>query len=135
MELRQWRALFPQRILERGLRCDEQGAVAQETCTGGVIRAAVQGSGDYEVELALEGERIQDWECTCPYGAGGTPCKHLAAVFRCVEQGALVPRPSMESLVAGLDEGQAKALLARLDSRVERAIRRALKGPGGLAEG
>lgn len=41
MELRQWRALFPQRILERGLRCDEQGAVAQETCTGGVIRAAV----------------------------------------------------------------------------------------------
>ena len=42
--------------------------------------AEVEGTDTYEVEVLLEGEKIEDWSCDCPYD-GGDVCKHVVAVL------------------------------------------------------
>ena len=115
MDWSEWRQLFPDRMVRRGLDYYEKGLVGQLEQDGDAVRALVRGTRDYQVELALEGTLIADWRCTCPYGGDGTPCKHLAAVFFALERGKASERiRPLEALVAGLTARQAKTLLLRL---------------------
>ena len=115
MTLSQWRALFPPRILQRGLDYYADGRVQLLSREDNRVSAVVSGTEQYHVELDLERGLIAQWSCDCPYGADGTPCKHLAALLRQLEEADRKDGPlPLEELVAGLSGHQARALLLRL---------------------
>lgn len=128
MLLRTWRELFPPHILRRGRAYFEEGAVESICRSGNTVHAAVLGSERYRVEIGLENGGIADWACDCPYGADGTPCKHLAAVLyeleRMDEESPDEPSPDqgdLKTLVERLDLPTARMLLLRLTERDEKA--------------
>lgn len=43
-------------------------------------QAYVEGSDTYDVEVQLDGDKVTDWSCTCPYDHGPV-CKHVVAVL------------------------------------------------------
>ena len=81
MERTIWKELFEPRILQRGYDYYLTGAVKSLNTRENRVEAEVLGSELYEVEAEFDGGRISHWHCNCPYAAGGTPCKHLAAVL------------------------------------------------------
>ena len=52
----------------------------------------VHGTGDYEVDIRFENEKVTA-ECTCPYSGEGK-CKHIAAVVLAVQDGQIDRNPS-----------------------------------------
>lgn len=76
-----WYSLFRQHILDRGIEYYEDGYVTDFACTGNSIKALVDGSDIYDVEISLDGEEVLDMYCSCPYAADGHNCKHMAAVL------------------------------------------------------
>lgn len=87
MEGWEWRKLFPPKILERGEDYYVRGQVKALARAGDLVSAIVGGGQDYQVELAFQGKLLEEWQCSCPYGQNGAPCKHLAAVFLALECG------------------------------------------------
>ena len=47
--------------------------------------AIVEGTEEYEVEILLEGDSVEDMFCDCPYAEDGNACKHMAAVLFAVD--------------------------------------------------
>lgn len=45
------------------------------------------GTEDYQVEIEIHDDRIQDVFCDCPYAEDGNYCKHMAAVLYEIEEG------------------------------------------------
>ena len=76
-----WYRLFRQHILDRGIEYYEDGYVTEFAYTDNSIKASVEGSAIYDVEIALDGEDVLDMHCSCPYAADGHNCKHMAAVL------------------------------------------------------
>ena len=76
-----WERLFASRILDRGYDYYYDGAVEDLKYSDKCIRAHVQGTEDYEVEITLDDGEIVDMDCSCPYAADGHHCKHMAAVL------------------------------------------------------
>ena len=73
-------------ILERGYDYFEEGCVTKvENLGHGDYEATVEGSDTYTVRLHLEGKRITDYECDCPYDKGPV-CKHVVAVLYHLQQ-------------------------------------------------
>ena len=139
MLLRMWRELFPPHILHRGQTYFEEGAVDSIHRSGDLVEATVLGSELYRVEIGLENGKVADWTCNCPYGADGTPCKHLAAVLYELEgmerESPDEPFPNREdlkTLVERLDLPTARALLLRLaawDEKTADLLRLAVEPP------
>lgn len=76
------------RILERGLKYFESGAVQEpEELETGLYEAVVEGSDDYTVQLRVAGDAITEHTCDCPYD--GAVCKHVVALIFELQQGAL----------------------------------------------
>ena len=73
--------LIPEEILERGRKLRKKGQVLELQRKEDIIEALVKGSyyPCYEVRVKVKGQKIADWECTCPYE--GEVCKHVAAVI------------------------------------------------------
>lgn len=44
------------------------------------VSAEVDGSRMYRVKILIDGDRILDWSCSCPYDLGDI-CKHVVAVL------------------------------------------------------
>lgn len=76
-----WYRLFRQHILDRGIEYYEGGYVTEFAYTDNNIKASVDGSDIYDVEISLDGEDVLDMYCSCPYAADGHNCKHMAAVL------------------------------------------------------
>lgn len=101
----------------RGEEYWSDGSVLSIVQRGDQIVAEVQGSGyqPYTVTVELDGDKIVDADCTCPYDWGGW-CKHIvAALLACGEEPERVEeRPSLTDLLAGLDAQQLRSLIVRL---------------------
>ena len=72
-----WKDLFQEHILDRGESYYFDGAVLELHKTG---------TEDYEVDIEMEGGRICEMYCSCPYAEGGNNCKHMAAVLFEIEE-------------------------------------------------
>ena len=76
-----WYRLFRQHILDRGIEYYEDGYVTEFAYMDNSIKASVDRSDIYDVEISLDGEEVLDMYCSCPYAADGNNCKHMAAVL------------------------------------------------------
>lgn len=73
------RRLAGDKFYQRGRDYFLQGRVEEIECDGEVMRASVQGSQDYTVNLRGD-DGILDYACDCPVGSEGEFCKHCVAV-------------------------------------------------------
>lgn len=62
------------------------GAVLELHKTEHGYHGVVEGTEDYEVDIEMEGGRICEMYCSCPYAEGGNNCKHMAAVLFEIEE-------------------------------------------------
>lgn len=76
-----WKKLFEPHILERGYGYYLNNAVNNLEVSEHTIRADVEGTENYEVEISLVDGDIEEMYCSCPYAIGGWNCKHMAAVL------------------------------------------------------
>ena len=76
-----WKKLFAQHILDRGYDYFCDGAVEELECHNHIITATVCGTEDYDVEITLGENTVEDLYCSCPYAEAGSHCKHVAAVL------------------------------------------------------
>lgn len=68
-------------VLQRGYDYFQDGRVTEVNDLGdGVYEATVEGAEPYTVRLHLEGNRVTEYDCDCPYDRGPV-CKHVAAVL------------------------------------------------------
>lgn len=73
------------KIVARGENYYWEGAVFQlEEKSPGEWVAGVHGSEDYRVEVSLEDDCLNYWECDCPYE--GEFCKHVVAVLLAIRE-------------------------------------------------
>ena len=87
MTLTNFEGLVEAKIVERGYDYYKRGRTAKVEKVGeGEFNAIAFGSDDYEVYVKIEGERIVEYECDCPYDWGNT-CKHAVAVFYQIRYG------------------------------------------------
>lgn len=76
--------LVPFKIWQRGMDYYEDGAVsALEEISPGEWTATVEGTECYTVEISLNGDEVEAWECDCPYDMGDI-CKHIVAVVMAI---------------------------------------------------
>ena len=81
-----WKDLFQGHILDRGEAYYFDGAVFELHKTEHGYHAAVEGTEDYEVDIEMEGGRVCEMYCSCPYAEDGNNCKHMAAVLFEIEE-------------------------------------------------
>ena len=77
----EWKRLFKPHILERGYQYYLEGNVGDIKIADDEINAEVYGSEDYQVEIWLDNNEVDEMYCTCAYAEGGKNCKHMAAVL------------------------------------------------------
>ena len=76
-----WESLFKSHIRERGYDYYADNRVRIISADEHKIKACVDGSDVYEIEIDVDAGNIISMECDCPYAAGGNNCKHMAAVL------------------------------------------------------
>ena len=81
-----WKDLFQEHILARGEAYYFEGAVLELHNTEHGYHAVVEGTEDYEVDIEMEGGRVCEMYCSCPYAENGNNCKHTAAVLFEIEE-------------------------------------------------
>ena len=87
MTLTNFEGFVEAKIVERGYDYYKRGRIAKvEQVDKGEFSAIAFGSEDYEVYVKIDGERIIEYECDCPYEWGNT-CKHAVAVFYQIRYG------------------------------------------------
>jgi uncharacterized Zn finger protein len=87
MTLTNFEGLVEAKIVERGYDYYKRGRIQKVEQVGdGEFSAVAFGSDDYEVYVKIDGERIVEYECDCPYDWGDT-CKHAVAVFYQIRYG------------------------------------------------
>lgn len=73
---------FASHIWQRGVDMYYDNAVLSFSFEDDVIKATVNGSEYYEVEIVLDENRgVHSLDCDCPYANKGNTCKHMAAVL------------------------------------------------------
>ncbi len=112
----QWKDLFERVILTRGYEYYRDDLVSDLRITPEIIRADVEGSEDYEVEIEREHGQITSMYCSCPYADGGKNCKHMAAVLYAAENQGDKPQESVDiaALVKAAKPEQLRAFLTSL---------------------
>lgn len=77
----EWKYLFGSTILNRGYEYYLGGYVKDLKINQGMIRAKVDGSEFYDVEVMVENDEIVSMKCTCSYAKRRNHCKHMAATL------------------------------------------------------
>ncbi|MEP6925864.1 MAG: SWIM zinc finger family protein [Pyrinomonadaceae bacterium] len=81
LTLDNFETLIEPKILERGADYFKSGSVLKiQKVADGEFSAWVMGSRDYNVLVKLDGTKVVNYECDCPYDWGDI-CKHVAAVL------------------------------------------------------
>lgn len=117
------------KIVERGYDYYKRGRVAQVEQVGdGEFSAIAFGSDDYEVYVKIDGERIVEYECDCPYEWGAT-CKHAVAVFYQIRDGKFTSAASekFSSILKDLPDKTLRSFVLKLlkkDRRFRRKFQR-----------
>jgi len=131
-----WQHFFREHILDRGYNYYYKGAVESISFDNDILTAVVRGSEDYDVEISLLKNNIDDMHCSCPHADDGNNCKHMAAVLAAFENGAYKPNKesikkseiqrekSIESLVSDADENIIKSFLTQTLRDDERLLAR-----------
>jgi len=117
-----WKKQFQPWILARGEAYFQEGCVQDLVRTEDGYEALVHGSEDYEVNIILDGDSIQDMFCDCPYAEDGNNCKHMAAVLFAVMATDEVPSNTKceeddippADLVASIPEMELRPLITEL---------------------
>jgi hypothetical protein len=91
---------------ERGMRYYERGAVTAIERVDDLLRATVQGSRPYDVQVTLSQGSYADGRCSCPDDAA--PCKHIVATV--LASGDVDPVGDDRSLDTVLSAASAEAL-------------------------
>lgn len=87
MTLNNFEGLVEKKIVDRGYDYYQRGRVAKVERIGEVEFSAVAfGSDDYDLYVKIDGERIVEYECDCPYDWGNT-CKHVVPLFYQIKYG------------------------------------------------
>ena len=141
MKLKGRKKLFAPQILSRGKAYYEEGAVDSLKIENDEITAEVYGTELYEVTIWLDGNEVEDMDCTCPYAEDGSACKHEAAVLFALESRSdALPAQTAEvsesqvtlrKAVERLSESAAKAMLldaALLNQELREKIIRQVTG-------
>ena len=131
MQMGSWKNWFQPHILERGRICFEEGRVSDLERTEDGYTATVEGTEEYEVEILMEGDAIEDMLCDCPYAEDGNTCKHMAAVLFAASAAepskkkapAKRERLTPAGLVEKIPDGQIRSLLTELISADEKLYR------------
>lgn len=112
------------KILERGREIWKNGLIYNlNEENKGEWMATVQGSqGDeYEVYIGLDGEKLEHWECNCPFDQEHF-CKHQAAVlYRLRQERFMAVRPSREESTRNKYLSRTEILAKARALRMERA--------------
>ena len=77
----EWETYFQKRILDRGYDYYFDDRVEDLRINSNRIKAVVNGTDFYHVEIKLNGNQIIGMSCDCPYAQDGHNCKHMAAVL------------------------------------------------------
>ncbi|MDL2410260.1 hypothetical protein PY650_32585 [Rhizobium calliandrae] len=133
------RALATAESFARGKDYARQGAVIALERRGHELTAEVEGSefSPYVVTIELHGDGVAATRCSCAYDWGGA-CKHVVAVLLkyIAAPSAIAQRPSLDSMLEGLDREALVALLvkrAREDRGLIRWLEAELVAEMGLA--
>lgn len=98
----EWKNEFTSLILMRGKKYFEEGHVQRIQQCGDTYIAAVTGTEEYEVEITVSEDGIEEMICTCPYTQRDN-CKHMAAVLFALESGNVaveeLPPPKQPPIV------------------------------------
>lgn len=79
--LKNFAQYVPAKIWQRGVDYYMSGAVTDlDETSPGEWTATVEGTEIYMVEISLNGENVNSWDCDCPYD-GGDICKHVVAAI------------------------------------------------------
>lgn len=92
----EWETYFQKRILDRGYDYYFDDRVEDLRINSNRIKAVVNGTEFYHVEIKLNGNKIIGMSCDCPYALDGHNCKHMAAVL--YEWQLRVTHPEIDSL-------------------------------------
>ncbi len=141
MQMESWKNWFQPHILERGLAYFDEGRVSELERTEDGYTATVEGTEEYEVEILLDGDSIEDMICDCPYAEDGNACKHMAAVLFAVAAAepskkkapAKKERLTPNRLVEKIPDSQLRPLLTKLVSEDEKLYRVLLLRYGGAS--
>ncbi|MBP1545392.1 MAG: SWIM zinc finger family protein [Oscillospiraceae bacterium] len=127
-----WKNLFSKTILNRGYNYFCDCAVADMNYSDNVLNAVVSGSEDYDVEITLSGDEIEDMYCSCPYAEDGNYCKHMAAVLyeweenadKCTEHNEddIMFRPAYKEHIREAKHTRIKALVEKADDSLVRSF-------------
>lgn len=131
MQMGSWKNWFQPHILERGRTYFDEGRVSDLERTEDGYTATVEGTEEYEVEMLLDGDSVEDMICDCPYAEDGNACKHMAAVLFAVAAAepskkkapAKKERLTPASLVEKIPDSQLRPLLTELISADEKLYR------------
>jgi len=129
--MKSWQDWFQPHILARGQNYIDEGRVSELERTEDGYSAIVDGTEEYEVEILLDEDSIEDMTCGCPYAEDGNYCKHMAAVLFAVDDGkppmkkALVKKERLtpKSLVEKIPDNRLRPLLTELVSSDEKLYR------------
>ena len=125
----------------RGEEYERRGAVVSLVRRGDRLMAEVEGSEPepYRVAVRFDAAGVVDAVCSCPYAWGGW-CKHIVAALLVAlhDPDAVEERPTVEALLASLDDDRLRALVLELVERepaladvIERLVAAPSGGPGG----
>ena len=92
----EWETYFQKRILNRGYDYYFDDRVEDLRINSNRIKAVVNGTDFYHVEIKLNGNKIIGMSCDCPYAQDEHNCKHMAAVL--YEWQLRVTHPEIDSL-------------------------------------
>ncbi|MBD5084808.1 MAG: hypothetical protein HDT33_07045 [Clostridiales bacterium] len=126
-----WKDWFQPHILEWGRIYFDEGRVSDLERTEDGYTAFVDGTEEYEVEILLDGDSIEDMLCDCPHAEDGNYCKHMAAVLFAVDAAessmkkvpAKKERLTPAGLVEKIPDNQLRPLLTELVSSDEKLYR------------
>ncbi|MBP5266936.1 MAG: SWIM zinc finger family protein, partial [Lachnospiraceae bacterium] len=82
-----WRDLFIEDILEEGKTYIENGSFANLNVTGEELNVTIQGKKEYQLKITYKDGNVAETSCSCPYGASGMKCEHMAAACLLGEAG------------------------------------------------
>ena len=110
----EWETYFQKRVLDRGYDYYFDERVEDLRINSNRIKAVVNGTYFYHVEIKLNENKIIGMSCDCRYAEDGHNCKHMAAVL--YEWQLRVTHPEIDSsqLVEDASEEDVRSFLIRV---------------------
>lgn len=110
----EWETYFQKRILDRGYDYYFDDRVEDLRINSNRIKAVVNGTDFYHVEIKLNGNKIIGKSCDCPYAEDGHNCKHMAAVLYEWQLSATHPVIDNSKLVKEASEEDVRSFLIQV---------------------